>query len=102
MAAEDDGLAAVGQGQDQVFHLAAADGVEAGRRFIEDDEVGIIDQGLGQADAALHAFGELADLPALHFVQAHHFEELRRARARSPGGRSNRLPKKSRVSRESR
>ena len=38
MGAQNHGLAATGQGHDQVLDLAAPDGVEAGRRFIEQDE----------------------------------------------------------------
>ena len=76
MAAQDDGLAAPGQRQDQILDLAAADGVEAGGRLVEDDQVGVVDERLGQADAALHALGELADRPRPGLAQADHFEQL--------------------------
>ena len=50
------------EGQDQVLHFPRADGVQAGGRFIQEDQVGIVDQGLGQADAAGHSLGILAQL----------------------------------------
>ena len=76
MAAQDDGLSASGQGQDQIFDLAATDRVEAGGGFVQNDQVGVIDQRLGQADAALHAFGEFTHHPAPHLVESDHLQEL--------------------------
>ena len=103
VAAQNDGFAAPGQGQDQILDFAAADGVQAGGRFVQDDEVGIVDERLGQADAALHALGKLAHHAGAHLAQADHFQKLFVALAGAwPGGRSKRLPKKSSVSCESR
>ena len=45
-------------------------------RFVENDEVGIVDERLRQADAALHAFGKFADGPRARLAQADHFEQL--------------------------
>jgi len=61
MAAQNDCFAAASQCDNQVFHFATADRIEAGSRLIQNDQIGIIDKGLREADAALHAFGEFAD-----------------------------------------
>ena len=37
-------------------------GIQAGRRLVEQDQIGVVDQRLGQADAAGHALGILAKL----------------------------------------
>ena len=79
MAAENHGLAAPRQRQNQILHFAAADRVEAGSRFVQDDEIRIIDQRLRQADAALHAFGKFAHRARPRLVQADHFQQLFRA-----------------------
>ena len=76
MAAQDDGLAAPGQGQDQVLDFPAADGVQPGRRLVQDDQVGVVDERLGQTDAPLHALGELAHHPRADLAQADHFQQL--------------------------
>ena len=75
-----------GQRQDQVLDFAAADGVQAGGRLVEDNQFGIVDQGLGQADAALHALGEFADHAGADGAQADHFQKLLGAAA-ALGGR---------------
>jgi len=76
MAAEKDGLAAARQGQDQIFDFAATDGIEPGSRLIKDHQIGVIDERLRQADAPLHAFGELAHRPQPGLAQTHHFQQL--------------------------
>src|SRR5260370_16989318 len=55
MAAHDDRLVPLAQLQDQVLHPAGAQRVEAGGRLVEDDQLGVIDQRLRQADALAHA-----------------------------------------------
>ncbi len=42
--------------------IAPAERVEAGHRLIENDQLGIVDQRLSDADALQHAFRELAQL----------------------------------------
>ena len=79
MAAQDHRLAAPRQRDNQILHLAAADGVEPGSRLVQDNQVRVVDQGLGQTNAALHAFGEFAHGPHSGLAQAHHFEQLLRA-----------------------
>ncbi|OPZ23512.1 MAG: hypothetical protein BWZ02_03186 [Lentisphaerae bacterium ADurb.BinA184] len=76
MAAQDDRLAAAGEEADDVLDLTAADGVEARGGFIEDDQLGVVDKGLGEADATGHALGELADGAVAGGAEADHFEEL--------------------------
>ena len=76
MAAQNDSLATFGQGQNQIFDFATADGVESGGWFVQNDEVGIVDQGLGQANAALHPFGEFPHDPGADLAQTNHVQKL--------------------------
>jgi hypothetical protein len=76
VGAEEDGFALVFEGDDEVFHFAGADGVEAGGGFVEEDEVGVVDEGLGETDASGHAFGVFAEFAlAGFFVEADGIEE---------------------------
>ena len=61
MAAHDDRLAQRAQIADEVLHPARAQRIEAGGRLVEDDQIGIVDERLGQADALTHALGILAE-----------------------------------------
>jgi hypothetical protein len=45
---------------DDLAEVVAAEGVEARRQLVEDEQVGIGDEGLRDADALLHALGEVA------------------------------------------
>src|SRR6266481_1755862 len=76
MAAQDDGFPAARQSEDEVLDLPAADRVEPGSRLIQDDEVRIVDERLGEAYAALHTFGKLADCPGAGLAQSDHLEQL--------------------------
>ena len=64
--------------QNQVLHLAGADRVQTAGRLVEQDQLRIVDQRLGQADAPGHAFGILAQLPPLGPIQADHVDQLGR------------------------
>ena len=55
-------LAALVQALDDALHLDAADRVEARHRLVEEHELGIVDQRLGDADALQHALGVLAQV----------------------------------------
>jgi len=64
--AEEHGAAAIAQPQDQLTNLAAAERVEPRHRLVEEDDLGIVEQRLRDADALQHALGELAQRePAL-------------------------------------
>ena len=54
-------------------------GSRPGRRLVENDQVGIVDERLRQADAALHAFGKFAHRARPRLAQADHFQQLLRA-----------------------
>ena len=53
----EDGLALRGELLQQVFEEPGGDDVEAGERFVEDEQLGIVQQGGGDEDALLHALG---------------------------------------------
>ncbi len=52
---QEDGRAAVALRADDVTHQAAAHGIESRSRFIEEDQLGLVDQRLSEADALQHA-----------------------------------------------
>src|SRR5260221_140428 len=79
MTAQDHRLAAPRQREDQILDLAAADRIEAGSRFVEDDEIGIVDERLCETDTPLHAFREFTHRARARLAQADHFEQLLRA-----------------------
>ena len=57
---EEDGLAEVAQAGDHVPGLAPRRGVEAGRRLVEEEQLGVADQRHADVEAALLAAGETA------------------------------------------
>ena len=74
------GFATAAEVDDEVFDFAAAERVEAGGGFIEDDEFRVIEESLGEAHAASHAVREFADEAVSGGAQAGHLDQLRRAR----------------------
>ena len=79
----------VGEVADQLEHLVAALRVHAVGRLVEEEQVGIVDQRLGQLDPLLHAGGIGLDVAVARLAQAHVVEHLVRALhrvgARQPG-----------------
>ena len=53
---------------DEVPELAARQRIDAGRRLVEDEEVGIVDERAAEAELLLHAAGELAGRTGLELV----------------------------------
>jgi hypothetical protein len=60
MSAEDDGVVA-GEAADQLAGFDDLLGVETGSGLVENQDLGVVDNRLRQADALAVAFGELAD-----------------------------------------
>ena len=60
VGAEDDGVVA-GEAVDQLADFDDLLGIEAGGGLVEDQDVGVVDDRLGEADALAVALGELAD-----------------------------------------
>ena len=86
--AEQHRAALVAQVQDDVAHLAAADGIEARHRLVENHELGIVDERLREADALHHPLRVLPDrAPAIVGAQA------RRDRARAWRARARSAPR---------
>ena len=56
----DDGDAAADLFEQHLLDLPGRAGVEAGQRLVEDDELGIVDEGAGEGDLLQHALGEAA------------------------------------------
>ena len=74
VAGEDDGFALlVAEVANEVLDFRGADRVQAGGRLVQKDQLWVVDQRLGQADAALHAFGILTKLAVL---RAGEFDEI--------------------------
>ena len=73
---------------DQGQHLLAPHRVEAGRGLVEEHELGIGDERLGQLGPLAHAGGEAADGPEAGLVEADQVEHVRCPLAGRPcGGR---------------
>ncbi len=64
---------------DQVQHLVAAGRIEAVGGLVEKEELGIVDERLGELDPLLHAGGVAADLAVALLVQSDVAEHLGRA-----------------------
>ena len=54
---------------DQVPELGAGQRIDAGGRLVQDEQVGVVDQGAAQAQLLLHAAGELARRALQEFLQ---------------------------------
>ena len=76
MAAQDDGLAALGQSFNQVFDFPTPDWIKAGSGFVQDHQSRVINQRLGQTNAPLHPFGEFAHCASLRLVKPYHLKQL--------------------------
>ena len=59
-------------------HLLPPERVETGRRLVEQHELGIADQGLGQLRTLAHAGGEPTDRAEPRFVQPDEIEDVGR------------------------
>ena len=64
MRAEEDRPPFVAQAKDQRPHVAPAERIEPRHRLVQDDELGIVDQRLRDADALQHALREFSQLEA--------------------------------------
>jgi hypothetical protein len=58
---EEDGGAVADEVEQEVFHEAGSDGVDAFEGFIHEEELGTVDEGGGHGHAFAHAFGVFAD-----------------------------------------
>ncbi len=73
---EEHGLARLLEVQDDVPDQPAADGIEPGHRLVEDDELGIVDQGLGDSRPLHHPLREAADGGVGGSSKAHEVEKV--------------------------
>ena len=73
--AEQHCLSAPGEGRDQILDLSRADGVHTAGRFVENQQLRVIDQALCESDASLHALGILPHGAVLHRLQSDHVEQ---------------------------
>ena len=67
-----------GQVDQQVAEADALLGVETGGGFIDDEQLRVVDQRLGDADAALHPARKAFDLAPGGLLQPDHFQHLSR------------------------
>src|SRR5690606_4157256 len=58
---DEDGLAQGAQGAEDLLNLDAGPGIEAGGGLVEDQDLGIVDEAAGKAEALTHAAGEALD-----------------------------------------
>src|SRR5882762_76956 len=81
------------QVEDDVAHLPPPDRIEPRHRLVQDDELRIVDQRLGQPDALQHPFRVETELPVAAVGEAHAFEEILDA----PASRGRVQPEQPRV-----
>ena len=62
MAADHDRLAEAAELAQQLAELNARARVQTGRRFVKEQHLGVVDEGVGEAQALLHAAREAADV----------------------------------------
>ncbi len=94
---QDDGHAAVAQRPDQPPHVAAQFHIHARGRFVEEQDLRLVRQGLGDQHAALHAARQRHDLVVALVPQrqvAQHLPEMRRVAraAEQPPAEAHRVP----------
>ena len=61
---------------DEFSHLPDLVGIEADGRFVEDEQIRVMNQGVGKSDPLFLALGEGADQGAFFFLQVTHFEHI--------------------------
>ncbi len=84
MAGQQHGHAVLGQTPDQQPHVPHAGGIEAGRRFVEQQQLGIAQQCRGDPQALAHAMRVAADAVTLAAGQLHGLQRLIDPVARAP------------------
>ena len=72
---EEDGLPRLAQAEDDVPDEPPADRVEAGHRLVEDDQLGVVDQGLREPGPLHHPLGEAAERGVRGPLQPHERQE---------------------------
>ena len=61
---------------DEIPELAARQGIDAGRRLVEDEQVGVVDERAAEAELLLHAAGKLAGGTRFELLQARRRKKL--------------------------
>ena len=79
---DDDVLADLGE---QVEEAVAFLRIETGRRLVDDDQAGVADQRLGDAEALAHAAGESGERLVAHVPE---IDLVQQARRPCPGARA--------------
>ena len=76
VGAEEDGDVAGLEVEDEVADLTRAEGVNPGGGFVEDEQAGGLDEGLGEADALQHPLGVTGEAASARFGEGGEFEEF--------------------------
>ena len=84
---EQDGQPLALQAGEDPPEVAARDGVDAGGRLVEDEQLGRVDEGAGEGQLLLHAAREPVGQAVAERRHAQHLEQLV-----APGLRSSRTP----------
>src|SRR5581483_8578197 len=72
-----DGLARLLQSLNDLAHFHPSQRIQPARRLVQDQQIRIVDQGLRQSDALLHALGIGLDQPFARRFQVHQFQDVR-------------------------
>ena len=92
---KENGFALVFQALDDFADFHAAQRVQAAGRFVQNQQVGIVDERLREADALLHAFGIGFDEAFAGGFQFHEFEQAINAFVRLPRAAGRKCARKS-------
>ena len=71
----EDGFAFAGEQDEKVFEEARGDSVEAGKRFVEDEQGGVVHERGGEQDALLHSLGVVGDGRVLGALKREELEQ---------------------------
>ena len=73
---QQDGLSSAAKLKNEILHLPSTDRVETRCRLIEDQQLGVIDQGLRETEAARHTLGKFAGRTMGDLGEADHFQQF--------------------------
>ena len=76
VAAHHHGLALRLKLENQVLHLTSSDRIEARCRFVENNQLGIVNQRLSQSNTTRHSLAVFLQLPALRPIEADHVDQF--------------------------
>ena len=97
MGGEEDGPSLCAQGEDEIADVLASDGIEPAHRLVEDDDLGISDQRLREAEPLHHSLREAPDGAVGTSRKSNFFEQRFAAPGRLRAGEARELSREAQV-----